>query len=640
MKKLSLKNFFNTLITAIAISFASSALLNASAAEFSSNPLSLLTKSDAADEFLQPDAAFKLNLNAVDANNIQAEFSVTPGYYLYRQRIKFEIQTPNTARAVTNQTVEITLPTGEIKEDANFGKQEVYHHDFKANIKVADASNDVVTIAASYQGCSEKGLCYAPIKKTFNVTLNKNAIASTTNNTGSSVNNADGSDTASLLKSGNIWLVIVGFFGAGLLLSLTPCVLPMIPILSSIIVGNQPNQGHSNKLHSFSLSVAYVFGMSLSYTLAGIAAGLSGSLLSQSLQNPWVLGISAFVFVLLALSMFDVYELKLPSALEDKLVNTSNKLKGGRFLGVFIMGVLSALIVSPCVAAPLAGALIYIGQSQDVILGGTALFALSLGMGAPLLVIGAAGGQLLPKVGNWMNAVRNFFGVLMLGMAIWLISPVIATSIQLALWATLLIVTAVYLSALDNLPAHANNAAKFWKGIAVIMLIFGVALLFGALTGAKSALQPLSSLSIKSTSQQKSASPLAFTRIGSITELEKKLAETKGQPVMLDFYADWCVACKELEQFTFSDEKVQQQLKNTTLLQLDMTANSDEDKALLKRFALFGPPGIVFFNGNGQEMTSLKTIGFQDADRFSATLSKRDSCMIRTTSNKASTIQC
>lgn len=631
------------MLTALASVF----LVNAYAAEANKSPLSLFADSNKSDDFLAPDIAFILNLQALDSSTIQAAFTIAPGHYLYRQRIKFEIQAPNAGKIT-----EISLPTGEIKEDANFGKQEVYHRDFNAKINIADTQNQSVSIAASYQGCSEKGLCYAPIKKTFTVKLNKievnnsaasnstSSVGDATNTTENTNQNTTDENTDSLLKTGNIWLIIAGFFGAGLLLSMTPCVLPMIPILSSIIVGNQPDKGHAGKLHNFSLSAAYVLGMSLSYTLAGVAAGLSGSLISQSLQNPWVLGASASVFVLLALSMFDLYELKLPSALEGKLVKTSNKFKGGRIFGVFTMGVLSALIVSPCVAAPLAGALIYIGQSQDVILGGAALFALSLGMGAPLLLIGAAGSQLLPKVGNWMNAVRNFFGVLMLGMAIWLVSPVIPTSVQLALWATLLIVTAVYLNALDNLPAHAHKSAKFWKGIAVILLIFGIALLIGALTGAKSALQPLSSLSAKSTNQQNPVSSLAFTRITSIAELDKKLAENKGQPVMLDFYADWCVACKELESQTFSDEKVKQLLKNTTLLQLDMTANSDDDKALLKRFALFGPPGIVFFNGNGQEMASLKTVGFQNADRFSSTLAKRDSCMLKIPTNNTSTLQC
>jgi thioredoxin:protein disulfide reductase len=303
------------------------------------------------------------------------------------------------------------------------------------------------------------------------------------------------------------------------------------------------------------------------------------------------------------------------------------------------MGALSALIVSPCVAAPLAGALIYIGQTHNVLLGGVGLFALAIGMGMPLLLIGASAGSLLPKTGNWMNAVRNFFGVLMLGMAIWLISPVIPASVQLALWSVLLIVTAVYHNALDNLPAHATSAAKLGKGTAVILLMVGVVLLIGALSGAKSVFQPLSNFSIGTASQQKSMPALNFTRVASIAELEQKLAQTKGQPVMLDFYADWCVACKELEELTFSDPKVQQQLKNTTLLQVDVTANSEEDKALLKRFGLFGPPGIAFFNIHGKEMVTLKTVGFQNADRFSATLSKRDSCIMAPQSNETTT-QC
>ncbi len=602
-----------------------------------------LFASDSQDQFLTPDEAFKLNLTRLDAENIQANFTIAPGHYLYRERVKFSVEHTAELKASDAQIVAITLPSGEIKQDANFGKQEVYHHDFKANIKISQGVS-TIAIAASYQGCSEKGLCYAPIKKTISVALSK--AKPSANITTSNSNNATDDDTTVLLKTGNIWLIIFGFFGAGLLLSLTPCVLPMIPILSSIIVGSQSQGVHQTKLYSFALSVSYVLGMALSYTLAGVAAGLSGNLLSQSLQNVWVLGASALVFVLLAFSMFGFYELQLPSALETKLIKTSNSFKGGKFLGVFIMGALSALIVSPCVAAPLAGALIYISQSQNVLLGGVALFALSLGMGVPLLLIGASAGKLLPKTGNWMNAVRHFFGVLMLAMAVWLISPVIPTGVQLVLWATLLIVTAVFLNALDNLPAHANGFAKFWKGIAVILLIFGVTLLIGALSGAKSALQPFNGITSSLAANNNSANPLqnvsslAFTRIKNISELNRKLAETNGKPVMLDFYADWCVACKELEQLTFSDNQIQQLLANTTLLQVDVTANTDEDKALLKRFVLFGPPGIVFFDGQGKLISSVKTIGFQNVERFTATLAKRDYCIAAPANHEISAQKC
>ena len=638
MKNLLSKHLLSSLITVFVLCF----FQNIYADETNqSSTINSLIEDNSNESFLSPDVAFKLDLTAVDASNIKAAFTVAPGYYLYNKRIKFEIPQLNNGKVEA-----VTLPAGEIKEDPNFGKQEVYHHDFNANIKVVAVKNNTVTIAATYQGCSEKGLCYSPIKKTFSVALP--TVANNLNNTvnSASTNENDTDSTTKVLKTGSLWLVIAGFFVAGLLLSLTPCVLPMIPILSSIIVGSQSKQIKPSKLHAFGLSVAYVLGMSLSYTLAGIAAGLSGSLLSQSLQNPWVLGITAMLFVGFALSMYGFYELKLPTNFESKMTDSSNKLKGGAFLGVFTMGILSALIVSPCVAAPLAGALIYIGQTHNVLLGGIGLFALAIGMGVPLLLIGASAGSLLPKTGNWMNSVRNFFGTLMLGMAIWLISPVIPTSVQLGLWAVLLIVNAVYLHALDNLPAHANNFAKLWKGIAVILLIIGVSLLIGALSGAKSIRQPFSGFNsnIVSTAtdnnQQKNESALAFNRITSIAELEKKLVEAKGQLVMLDFYADWCVACKELEQFTFSNPKVQQLLKNTMLLQVDVTANNDEDKALLKHFSLYGPPGIVFFNENGHEITTIKTVGFQEADRFIKTLAKRDSCIMTTPTNKAETVQC
>ncbi|MBC7698659.1 MAG: protein-disulfide reductase DsbD [Bacteroidia bacterium] len=514
-----------------------------------------LIEDNGQETFLSPDVAFKLDLSALDANNIKAMFTVAPGYYLYNKRLKFEIQLPSSAIVDS-----ITLPAGEIKDDPNFGKQEVYHHDFTANIKLAGTNNGSVTILATYQGCSEKGLCYAPIKKNISVDL---PTADTGTNTLTNTALASENDTDSttrVLKSGNLWLVIAGFFVAGLLLSLTPCVLPMIPILSSIIVGSQSKQLKPSKLHTFGLSVAYVLGMALSYTLAGIAAGLSGNLLSQSLQNPWVLGATALVFVLLSFSMFGFYELKLPASFENKMLNASNKLKGGEFLGVFIMGVLSALIVSPCVAAPLAGALIYIGQTHNVLLGGIGLFALAIGMGMPLLLIGASAGSLLPKAGGWVTIVRNFFGVLMLAMAAYIVWPVLPQSIT----------------------APVNKLLGF-----------------------------------------NDTHHLPFTRVKTVADLDAAIKAANGKPVMLDFYADWCTSCKEMEKLTFNDAKVKTALQNTVLLQADVTENNDGDQALLKHFGLFGPPGIIFFDKNGQEIKAIRTIGFQNANRFYATLSKR-----------------
>ncbi len=514
------------------------------------------------EEFLSPDVAFKLDITAKDASNLMASFKVVPGYYLYKQRVKFEIKD-----AATGTIEAIELPQAEIKEDKNFGKQEVYHHDFVASIKLLAANNPIVK--ATYQGCSEKGLCYAPQNKIFNINL-----VSTNNSEASSLVGNNDDKTTTALKSGNLWLVIAGFFVAGLLLSLTPCVLPMIPILSSIIVGSQSKQTQNNKtgsskLHAFGLSVGYVLGMALSYTLAGVAAGLSGNLLSQSLQSPLVLGLTALLFVVLAFSMFGFYELKLPSAFESKLLNASNKLKGGEFVGVFIMGVLSALIVSPCVAAPLAGALIYIGQTHNVLLGGAGLFALAIGMGVPLLLIGASAGSLLPKAGGWMTAVRNLFGVLMLVMAAYIAWPVLPAS----------------------LTTPVNNLLGF---------------------------------STKHT--------LPFTRVKSAADLDAAIDSANGKTVMLDFYADWCTSCKEMEKLTFSDAKIKAALANTVLLQADVTANNDDDQALLKRFGLFGPPGIIFFDKTSAEVKT-RVIGYKNVDDFAAILNQLKSDQLKSESN-------
>jgi thiol:disulfide interchange protein DsbD len=388
----------------------------------------------------------------------------------------------------------------------------------------------------------------------------------------------------------------------------------MIPILSGILV---PHGAHLTHARGFALSLAYVMGMAITYAIAGVAAAMLGTLLSAALQNPWVLSGFAMVFILLALSMFGFYELQLPNALQSRLTVTSNKLHGGHFVSVFVMGVLSALIVGPCVAAPLAAALLYISQSGDMVLGGAALFVMALGMGVPLLAVGASAGTLLPRAGAWMETVKRFFGVLLLGVAIYLVAPLMPVVAQMLAWAALLIVSAIYLHALDPLPAGAAGARKLFKGIGVIALLAGAALLFGALSGGRDILQPLSGL--RGASAHEGKAP-AFQRVDSSDQLDSAIRAAAGKPVMLDFYADWCVSCKEMERYTFTDDTVRGKLAGVTMLQADVTQNKDEHKALLKRFSLFGPPGIVFFDRHGSEINGLRVVGFQTADKFSATL--------------------
>ena len=567
--------------------------------------------------FLEPDQAFKLSLVATDQKTLKASFTVAPGHYLYRKRISLKLK-DGAAASIAG----LEFPKGEIKQDPNFGESEVYHHDLVVigKLDYPEAVPEKLDIEASYQGCSEKGLCYAPIRKTLSVTIppvSAQPAATAAVPTAAASGASSDDEVSALLKGGKFWLVILGFFGFGLLLSLTPCVFPMIPILSGIIVG----QGkQTTRAHAFNLSVAYTLGMAISYTLAGIAAGLSGHLISASLQNPWVLGTSAFIFVLLALSMFGFYELQLPSAMESGVMNFTNRIKGGKFLSVFVMGMLSALIVSPCVAAPLAGALIYIGQTHDVVLGGLALFFLSLGMGVPLLIVGASAGALLPRAGRWMEAVRNFFGVLMLGMAIWLISPVISPTIQMLLWASLLIVSSIYLHALDALPANHGNWSKFWKGMGVIALLLGVSQFIGAMIGSQNPLQPFSAMHRAEAGEIKKE--LEFKRVKNVTELDVAITAAHGKYVMLDFHADWCASCKEYERITFRDPAIANRLSQVVLLQADVTDNTAEDTELLNRFGLFGPPGIIFFDQAGQIKESRNVVGYQDPSEFMKSLDR------------------
>ncbi len=562
-------------------------------------------------DFLPPDQAFVLNVKAIDSRTLEANFDITPSYYLYKSKISFSVDGDFTKIAAVN------LPQGEIKTDPNLGKVEVYHHPFVANIVLDHTvSSFPVTLHASYQGCSEKGLCYPVQEKIFKINL-----PSGTQVTGGREQKTENSQTedskiAGLFRQGNFWLIISFFFGAGLLLALTPCVFPMIPILSGIIVG----RGHKiTKAHAFILSLSYVLGMAITYAIAGVAAGLSGDLISNALQTPWVLGSFAALFVLLSFSMFGFYELQLPSAWQSRLNDTSNRLHGGHLSGVFAMGALSAVIMGPCVAAPLAGALLYIGQTHDAMLGGVALFTLALGMGAPLLLIGTSAGALLPKAGAWMDGVKRFFGFLLLALAIWIVQPLLPAGVQMLLWGILLVLSSIYLYALDALPHNAKSGHKLMKGIGLLALLLGIAYLIGALSGARDLFHPLST--IYKTEAQAAPAPM-FTRIKDLAGLDQKLQNSNGKIVMLDFYADWCISCKEMERFTFSDPAIQARLKSAVLLQADVTANSQEDKDLLKKFGLYGPPGILFFNAQGREMSDFRLVGIQDTAQFMNTLQR------------------
>ncbi|MEO6268919.1 MAG: protein-disulfide reductase DsbD, partial [Lautropia sp.] len=500
-----------------------------------------------------------------------------------------------------------------------------------------------IQLQATYQGCNEPlGVCYPPIERTVTVSLvglpaeaaappasvvadaravlsrptaDAAAPALATENAKAEVDPWDEGFVRGLFAGSSAWVTIAAFFGFGVLLAFTPCMLPMIPILSGIIVG----QGRKlTRRRALGLTSVYVLAMAITYAVAGVAAGLAGTLISAYLQNAWVLGGFAVIFVLLALSMFGLYELQLPAALQTRLSASGRRIKGGRIIGAFLMGMLSAMVMSPCVAAPLAGALLYIGQTGDVVLGGTALFSMAIGMGLPLMVVGATTGALLPKAGRWTESVMRVFGVGMLALAVYTLSPVIPVVAQQLLWAALLIVPAIYLHALDPLPTESPGYRRLFKGVGVLSLLVGTALMIGALSGHREILQPLAGFRGGDRIERRE---LAFLPVSSLADLSTRMAAARGRPVMLDFWAEWCVSCKEMDQFTFSDSRVQARLKDTVLLRADVTANNAEHRALLARFSLFGPPGIIFFDKEGKEST-FRVIGFQAPERFLASLER------------------
>jgi thioredoxin:protein disulfide reductase len=587
------------------------------------------TSATAGGPALPPEQAFRFEAIATGPETLLLRWTMPKNYYLYRDKTELKL-----IGAEGLSLGEPDWPSGVAHHDEHFGDTIVYFDQVELPVPLKGTTKArEITVQASFQGCLEGGLCYPVMTRTaiLDISGGKAVTGETalvkippaTATGASASNNRDGQSEeqrlAGTLGGKGRWLALLGFFGAGLLLAFTPCVLPMVPILSGLIAGAGE---HVSTRRAFVLSVVYVLASSVVFIIAGVIAGLAGANLQAAFQQPWILWCFAALFVVLSFSMFGFYELQLPGALQNRLVGISNQQKSGSLIGVAIMGVLSALIVGPCVAPPLAAAVLYIGQQHDPVFGGLALFLLSMGMGVPLVIFGTAAGKLLPRAGGWMDAVKSVFGVLFLALAIWMLSRILDSLWVMLMVGVLLMTSAVYMGALERIADGASGWRKLWKALGVIVLLLGALQLIGVAAGSRDLLRPLSGFG-GGTAAVAQAGP-SFRTIKSVADLDKAVAEAgaAGKPVLFDFYADWCVSCKEMEKLTFPTPAVQQALDGYVLLKADVTANDDTDQALLKHFSLYGPPATIFFGKDGAERRGLRLIGFENAEGFAARVQK------------------
>lgn len=607
---------------------------NNDAASMLSSPFAANSTRSALGDFLPVDEAFIPHVIVIDGNTVEVSWEVANGYYLYKDKLAV------TTKSTTVQLGRLELPPGKPKTDEYFGETEVYLEDVFARLPLARATPEPLplTLDLSYQGCAENGICYPPVSRSLSVNLPEATAVGALAAAGGAPMVSEQARLAGLIGNASLLAVIATFFGAGLLLAFTPCVLPMIPILSGIIAGDGDNVSPAR---GFSLALSYVMGMALIYTAAGIAAAAVGVQLQAVFNAPWVLTLFAALFVVLALGMFGLYDLQMPTSIQTRLAGLSGRQKSGTLVGAFVMGALSSLIVTACVAPPLVATLTVIGQTGDVWRGGTALFALSLGMGAPLLAVGASAGRLLPKSGPWMVAIKDAFGFMMLGLAIWMLSRILPDSVTLLLWGVLVVMAGVWLGGLTSLAHGATGMQKLAKGSGLIALIYGAALLLGALSGAHDPLQPLARLGAAGGAASVEEHGLDFQRIKTVEDLDKALANAAqyGKTAMLDFYADWCVSCIEMEKYTFTDADVQAVLADSVLLQADVTANDAADQALLQRFGVFGPPTIIFFDSSGQQRHGYEVVGYMKAAAFAAHVARATGAATSLTANSTQSEQ-
>ena len=563
-------------------------------------------------EFVHVDEAFKPVVIPVDGNTVEVSFQVLDDYYLYKDKISVN------ALSDSVQLGKLELPAGKIKFDEFFGESEVYYGDVFATLPLARATPEAMDLELeiNFQGCAEGGLCYPPTTRVVTVTLPEaTAVTDLAALPDRSTPVTEQAKLAQVITQSSIWVTIGVFFLAGLGLAFTPCVLPMVPILSGIIAGEGDNVSSSR---GFFLAFIYVMGMALVYTAAGVAAAAAGLQLQATFNQPWVLILFSGLFVVLAFGMFGAFDLQMPSSVQSKLATISGNQKSGTAVGAFVMGALSALVVTACVAPALIAALTVMAQSGDMLRGGTALFAMSMGMGAPLLAVGAAQGKLLPKAGPWMVAVKVAFGFMFLGLAVWMLSRILPGGVTLALWAILVFMSGVFMGGLTTLTSDSSVAQKLGKGLGLLAILYGLLLFLGALSGGSNPLKPLAAVSIGGGMMAVEEQHLEFKRIKTVADLDREIeaAAAAGKTAMLDFYADWCVSCIEMEEYTFTDAGVQAALADSVVLQADVTANDEQDKELLQRFGVFGPPTIIFFGPDGEQRQGYEVVGFMKAEAF------------------------
>lgn len=573
------------------------------------------------DNFLPPEQAFRFQATSTTdpsgTHQVRLEWAIAPGYYLYRDRI-------HVASAASPERIGAPqFPPGQTKSDEYFGKQVIYHQNLIALVPVIGAASTPLNLSVTYQGCAEAGLCYPPITRTIALdlsgaggagsaagTASRAAALATTSGAAGAVYVSEQDRLAQLLRSGNLLQVLLEFFVGGLLLAFTPCVLPMVPILSGLIVGH----GHRvTTARAFLLSLTYVLGMAVTYTATGVACAAAGKQVQAIFQQPWIIVLFAALFVAMAFAMFGLFTVQMPSFVQSQLAQISNRQRSGSFLGVGVMGMLSALIVTTCVGPVLVAALIVIGQTGDMFRGGAALFAMSLGMGAPLLVVGSSAGRWLPRAGAWMDGVKRLFGVLMLAMAAWMLTRIVPARATLALFAIPALAAAIVCWGFAG--ARARSGLWLARGAGVLAALYGVVLLVGAARGAEDPLQPFVPAAA-------SAQALDFRSISTLAELRAQVqaAAAAHQAVLLDIDADWCTSCKEMQRYTFTDPEVRRQLQSVRLLRANVTANSAEDQALLREFRIFGPPTIALYDANGREQQSYRVVGYMKAAQFAALL--------------------